>query len=87
MIAASPITVAGGALLAQDRAAIGMFVALNVEDRALTECSIAEEPYHRANLFDSIEVVQTLLMTPEPEPGFLTMELGRQREADLSAKR
>ena len=86
MISALPNTVAGGALLDQRGPAIGMFVVLEVEDRAIAERFISGEPYNAAGLFETVEILRLKLMTPEPEPNFLAAELTRQRRADIDVR-
>lgn len=84
MLSALPETVSGGALLDDHGGAIGMFVLLNTEQRKSAERFIGDEPYSAAGLFETIEITDAKIMTPEPSPGFLLAELERQRLDDAS---
>ncbi|HKV00146.1 MAG TPA: YciI family protein [Vineibacter sp.] len=82
MAAALPRTIAGGQLLDDNGAAIGMFVVLDVPSRRDAEAFMATEPYNVAGLFATVSIVAARIMTPEPTPGFLQAELARQQQAD-----
>lgn len=79
MIAALPIKLFGGAILADDGSAIGMEVILRVPDRAAAERFLAAEPYARAGLFERVEITPVRPMVPPGDGTRLHAELARER--------
>lgn len=76
MLAWLPRTVFGAAMLDADaQTPVGMVVALSVTSREEAQHFIDTEPYARAGLFSSVEVVPLVQMTPPHTPDFLTAEL------------
>jgi len=60
-------------------ASCGSLFAIEFESRADAEEFIAEEPYNKGGLFESVEIRRWAQMVPESEEGFLLKELARQR--------
>ena len=81
MISIKDRTVFGGPLTSEDGTSIGSVFAADFDDRAAAEAFIADEPYSRGGLFESVEVHGWRQMVPEPEEGFLLAELERALEA------
>lgn len=80
MIAHQDLIVAGGPLRSADGAAtIGSAFIIDLADRAAVDDFLADEPYARAGLFDSVTIVRIALMVPERHPGLLAAELARER--------
>lgn len=57
----------------------GSIFAAEFASRADAEAFIANEPYNRGGLFESVTVRRWKQMVPEPEKGFLLAELERER--------
>jgi uncharacterized protein YciI len=72
----------GGPLIDEaSGASIGSVYAIDFPDRAAAEAFLAEEPYYKAGLFQSVELRPWRQMAPEREPGFLQRELERELAA------
>jgi uncharacterized protein YciI len=54
---ASGAVVIGGPMLAEDGAMIGSLVVIDAPDRAAAEAFAAADPYAKAGLFESVEIV------------------------------
>jgi uncharacterized protein YciI len=85
MIAALPYTKFGGPLLADqgDRSSGAIFV-LDLPDRAAVEKFVANEPFFRNGLFESVLIRRWRQMAPEPFEGFMQVELKAERERRLA---
>jgi uncharacterized protein YciI len=83
MIAQLPVTVFGGAVLAEDGEPLGMEVLVAVPTRPAAEEWVAAEPYAAAGLFASIEIERVRIMTPPLDGSRLYAVLERERRARL----
>jgi len=80
MIAVKDRTVFGGPLQSDDGATtFGSVFAIDFADREAAERFIAQEPYFRNGLFESVQIRRWGQMVPETEEGSLLGELRRQR--------
>lgn len=61
-----------------DGPVVGSAFALDYQTRAEVDAFLANEPYYRAGLFESVVVRAIAVMVPEREPGFLEGELDRE---------
>lgn len=82
MIAARERILFGGPMLSDDGArTIGSVFALDHADRASVDRFLADEPYCKAGLFESVSISPMRVMVPEPRPGLLDEERARQAGA------
>ena len=73
-------TAFGGPLQDNDgQTSRGSIFAAEFASRAEAEAFIANEPYNRGGLFESVSVRRWKQMAPEPKEGFLLAELERER--------
>lgn len=72
-------TVFGGPLLDGDGKTLGSILAADFKSRDAAEAFIAEEPYTKGGLFESVVIRRWKAMVPEPHEGFLQEELERQK--------
>lgn len=80
MIRIKDKTVFGGPLQDDSGArSLGSIFAAEFPSRVDAEAFIANEPYHKGGLFESVSIHRWRQMVPEPEEGFLLKELERQR--------
>jgi uncharacterized protein YciI len=68
-----PVSVADG------EPGVGSVFVLDLPDLDAAQDFLADEPYHRAGLFESVIVRPFRQMSPEPRPGHLRRELERER--------
>ena len=62
----------GGALMSSDGTVVeGMFLILRYENRKDVEGFLANEPYTRAGLFESVTIESLDRFVPHPDPNFL----------------
>ncbi len=69
----------GGPLINDDGATIGSVLILRFADRAMLDRHLAQDPYFRDGLFETVLIRQTRQIVPEIEPGGLAQEIERQR--------
>lgn len=80
MIANKDRLVFGGMLSAwPGEGSAGRVFVLELPTMQAAEDFLASEPYHRAGLFESVEMRPLRQMWPEPEPGSLAHELELER--------
>jgi hypothetical protein len=53
-----------------------------VPDRAALDAYLADDPYFRERIFESVQIWESRRMVPEREPGFLKAEAARARAAE-----
>jgi uncharacterized protein len=85
MVASKDNLVYGGMLLASPgEGSTGRLFVLELPTMQAAEDFVASEPYHRAGLFDRVEIRAFRQLWPEPEPGTLEhlLELARERRRD-----
>jgi uncharacterized protein YciI len=71
----------GGALMSSDGTVVeGMFLILRYENRKDVEGFLANEPYTRAGLFESVTIESLDRFVPHPDPNFLEQLLVGARE-------
>jgi uncharacterized protein YciI len=71
----------GGALMSSDGTVVeGMFLILRYENRKDVEGFLANEPYTRAGLFESVTIESLDRFVPHPDPTFLEQLLVGARE-------
>lgn len=86
MIAVVDQTVFGGPLLSEEgEMSLGSIFAIDFENRSAAEAFIADEPYTRHGLFESVLIRRWKQMVPEREAGFLDAELARQKKLQQEA--
>ena len=66
--------------LLDDGRMVGSLFVFEVDDRAALDAYLADDPYFRENIFDSVEIWESRWMVPEREGGFLKAEAERARE-------
>ena len=80
MLQAKDRTAFGGPLQHDDGATSrGSIFAIDFDSRADAEAFVANEPYNRGGLFESVIIHRWRQMVPEPYEGFLQEELERER--------
>lgn len=67
--------------------AIGSAIAVDYESRSEVDRFLADEPYSKAGLFESVMVRAISVVVPERWPGFLESELERELGASETAGR
>jgi uncharacterized protein YciI len=75
----APVIYAGPLL--EEGAMIGSLFVFDFPDRAALDAHLAEDPYFREAIFETVEVYESKWMVPEREPGFLAAEAERARGA------
>ncbi|MCP1848872.1 MULTISPECIES: YciI family protein [Bradyrhizobium] len=71
----------GGALMSADGSVVeGMFLVLRHETREAADAFLANEPYTRAGLFESVTIEPFERFVPHPDPQFLEHLLVSARE-------
>lgn len=78
MIAHRKFIRAGGAIVDDDHV-VGMYLLLETEDKGEVVGFLEAEPYHRAGLFGSVQILSFTQFIPEPEDGFLHRLLEESR--------
>ena len=68
--------------LLEDGRMVGSIFVFDVSDRAALDAYLADDPYFRENIFDSVEIWESRWMVPEREPGSLAAEAERARSAE-----
>lgn len=82
MIAAAERLRYGGPLIdEQSGGSAGSLFVIDLPGRAELDAFLADEPYNRGGLFQSVTVRVIRQMVPEISPGFLLQELARERTA------
>ena len=67
--------------LLEDGRMVGSLFLFELPDRAALDAALADDPYFREELFETVEVFETRRMVPESEPGALRREAERARAA------
>ena len=67
--------------LLDDGQMVGSLFVFEVADRAALDAYLADDPYFRDGVFDSVDIWESRWMVPEREDGFLKAEAERAREA------
>jgi hypothetical protein len=75
------LIVYAGPLLEEGRM-IGSLFVFDLPDRAALDAYLADDPYFRETIFDSVEIWESRRMVPEREQGFLAAEAERARAAE-----
>ena len=75
------LIVYAGPLLDEGRMTGSLFV-FDVADRAALDAYLADDPYFRDGVFDSVEIWESRWMVPEREEGFLKAEAERAKAAE-----
>lgn len=79
-------TVFGGPIQEDDgETSCGSIFAIEFASRGHADAFIADEPYHRGGLFETVMIRRWRQMVPEIEEGFLLEELERERAKSISA--
>lgn len=78
MIAHREFVRAGGAII-EDERVVGMYLLLDTDDKGTAIGFLQAEPYHRAGLFESVQILHFNQFIPEPEDGFLCRLLEESR--------
>ena len=60
---------------------VGSLFLFDLPDRAALDAYLAEDPYFRESIFETVEIFESRWMVPEREPGFLAAEAERARGA------
>jgi uncharacterized protein YciI len=68
--------------LLDDGRMIGSLFVFDVADRAALDAHLADDPYFREGVFESVEIWESRWMVPEREEGFLAAEAERARAAE-----
>lgn len=71
----------GGPILSEDGATIGSVLILKFANRAMLDGHLAQDPYFRDGLFETVLIRQTRQVVPEIEPGGLAQEIDQQRSS------
>ena len=75
------LIVYAGPLLEEGRMVGSLFV-FDVPDRAALDAYLADDPYFRDGVFESVEIWESRWMVPEREPGSLSAEAERARATE-----
>ena len=67
--------------LLDDGRMIGSIFVFEVPDRAALDAYLADDPYFRENIFESVEIWESRWMVPEREEGLLKAEAERAKAA------
>lgn len=59
---------------------VGSLFVFDLPDRAALDAYLAEDPYFRESIFESVEIFESRWMVPEREPGALRAEAQKARE-------
>ena len=68
--------------LLEDAQMVGSLFVFEVADRAALDAYLADDPYFRDGVFDSVEIWESRWMVPEREEGFLKAEAERAKAAE-----
>jgi uncharacterized protein YciI len=68
--------------LLEDGRMIGSLFVFDVADRAALDAYLADDPYFRDGVFESVDIWESRWMVPEREDGFLKGEAERARAAE-----
>ena len=68
--------------LLDDGRMVGSLFVFDVPDRAALDAYLADDPYFRDGVFDSVDIWESRWMVPEREGGFLKAEAERARAAE-----
>jgi uncharacterized protein YciI len=68
--------------LLEDGAMIGSLFVFDLADRAALDAYLADDPYFREGVFETVEIYESRWMVPERERGFLKAEAERARAAE-----
>jgi uncharacterized protein YciI len=60
---------------------VGSLFVFDLPDRAALDDYLAEDPYFRAGIFETVEIYESRWMVPEREPGALQAEARKARQA------
>jgi uncharacterized protein YciI len=60
---------------------VGSLFVFDLPDRAALDSYLALDPYFREAIFETVEIYESRWMVPEREPGALSAEAERAREA------
>ena len=74
------LIVYAGPLIEEGRM-IGSLFIFDVPDRAALDAYLADDPYFREGIFESVQIWESRWIVPEREPGFLEAEAERARAA------
>ncbi|MSO92769.1 MAG: hypothetical protein EXQ86_05125 [Rhodospirillales bacterium] len=69
----------GGPLIAEDGRVLGSLLILTFPTRVALEDHLAEDPYVKGGLFESVRIHETRQIVPEASPGALAQEIARQK--------
>jgi uncharacterized protein YciI len=76
----APVIYAGPLLEAG--AMIGSLFVFDFPDRATLDAHLAQDPYFREAIFETVDIYESKWMVPEREPGFLAAEAEKARAAE-----
>jgi uncharacterized protein len=76
--------VEGGPLLDDDDAPAGMLMVVDRPSLVAAREFIADEPYTKHGLFESVSIRQWSRVLPEPTPGYVRGELEKERAANAA---
>ena len=68
--------------LLEDGRMVGSIFIFDVADRAALDAYLADDPYFRENIFESVEIWESRWMVPEREEGFLKAEAERAKSGE-----
>jgi uncharacterized protein YciI len=68
--------------LLEDGRMIGSLFVFEMPDRAALDAYLADDPYFREGVFESVQIWESRWMVPEREAGFLKAEAARARAAE-----
>lgn len=71
----------GGPLLDDAGNVVGSLMILEFPTRAALDAHLAQDPYFREPMFESVTIHQTRWIVPEETPGALAAEIARQKAA------
>jgi uncharacterized protein len=60
---------------------VGSLFVFDLPDRGALDSHLAEDPYFREAIFETVEIFESRWMVPEREPGALGAEARKAREA------
>jgi uncharacterized protein YciI len=63
---------------------VGSLFVFDLPDRAALDNYLAEDPYFREAIFETVEIFESRWIVPEHEPGLLAQEARRARQAQSS---
>ncbi|MBP7669923.1 MAG: YciI family protein [Ferrovibrio sp.] len=71
----------GGPLLDETGKPAGSLMILDFPDRAALDKHLAQDPYFREPVFESVQIHETRWIVPEMQPGALAAEIAKQKAA------